>query len=84
MTTSIGTSHDDTPFRIYTAESLGAAIKHYRKQAGLTQAQLAELSGLHRSYLSDLEQGGETEQVRRLLRILKLLGVRMTLQKSDW
>jgi HTH-type transcriptional regulator/antitoxin HipB len=71
-------------FRIYTPASLGAAIKHYRKKAGLTQAQLAELAGLNRTYLSDLEQGKETEQLRRLLRVLKKLGVRMTLQRADW
>jgi HTH-type transcriptional regulator/antitoxin HipB len=74
----------DDEFRVYTPASLGAAIKHYRKQAGLTQAQLAELAGLNRTYLSDLEQGKETEQSRRLLRVLKQLGVRMTLQKADW
>jgi len=71
-------------FRIYTPTSLGAAIKHYRKQAGLTQAELAELAGLNRTYLSDMEKGKETEQVRRLVRVLKQLGVRMTLQKADW
>ena len=78
------TADRDDPFRVYTPASLGAAIKHYRKQAGLTQAQVAELAGLNRTYLSDLEQGKETEQLRRLLRVLKQLGVRMTLQKADW
>ena len=71
-------------FRVYTPDSLGAAIRHYRVEAGLTQAELAELTGLNRTYLSDLERGGETEQLRRLLRVLKRLGVRMTLQKADW
>jgi len=75
---------DDDPFRIYSAASLGAAIKHYRRGAGLTQAQLAELAGLNRTYLSNLEQGKETEQLRRLLRVLKQLGVRMTVQKARW
>ena len=73
-----------TPFRIYTAASLGAAIKHYRQEAGLSQAELAARSGLNRTYLSDLEKGKETEQLRRLLRVLRQLGVRMTLQKADW
>lgn len=76
--------HSDAPFRVYTADSLGAAIKHYRQQAGLSQAELAERSGLNRTYLSDLERGKETEQLRRLVRVLKQLGVRMTLQKADW
>ena len=82
------TSEQDPPevhaFRVYTPDSLGAAIRHYREEAGLTQAQLAELSGLNRTYLSDLERGSETEQLRRVLRVLKKLGVRMSLRKADW
>jgi len=42
------------------------------------------MAGLNRTYLSNLEQGKETEQLRRILRILKLLGVRGTLQKAEW
>jgi XRE family transcriptional regulator, regulator of sulfur utilization len=72
------------PFRLYTAASVGPAIRHYREEAGLTQEELASLAGLNRSYLSELEQGHETEQMRRILRLLKLLGVRATLQKADW
>jgi HTH-type transcriptional regulator/antitoxin HipB len=74
----------DQPFRLYTAASVGPAIRRYREEAGLTQQELADLAGLNRTYLSELEQGRETEQMRRILRILKLLGVRATLQKADW
>lgn len=74
----------ELPYRVYTPESLGWAIRHYRKQAGLSQLQLAELTGLHRSYLSGLESGKETEQLRRILRVLRELDVRMTLDKADW
>jgi len=77
-------SQAERPFRVYTPASLGAALKHYRNQAGLSQAELARRAGLNRTYLSALEQGKETEQLRRLLRLLKHLGVRMTLQKADW
>lgn len=76
--------HPDQPFRLYTAASVGPAIRQYREQAGLTQAQLAEMAGLNRTYLSALERGRETERLRRILRVLKLLGVRATLQKADW
>lgn len=72
------------PFRIYTPASLGAAIRHYRQEAGLSQADLAERAGLNRTYLSNLEQGHETEQVKRILRVLKQLGVRMTLEEANW
>ena len=33
---------------------------------------------------SGLENGQETEQLRRIVAILKQLGVRMTLQNEDW
>jgi len=72
------------PYRIYSASSLGDAIRHYRTEAGLTQAQLASAMGLQRSYLSELECGKETEQLTRILRLLRHLSVRMTLDKADW
>ncbi len=84
MKTSHPGDDGDKPFRIYTAASLGAAIRHYRLQSGLSQAEMAERAGLNRTYLSDLEQGKETEQVKRILRVLKQLGVRMTLERADW
>lgn len=77
-------SPEEQPFRVYTAPSIGHAIRHYRKQAGLTQAELADLVGITQSYLSRLEQGHETEQVRRILAVLRQLGVRATLQHADW
>jgi HTH-type transcriptional regulator/antitoxin HipB len=75
---------EEPPFRVYTPASLGTALRHYRRQAGLSQAELAERTGLHRTYLSELEQGKETEQLKRLLRVLRQLGVRMILEKADW
>lgn len=75
---------DEAVFRIYSPESLGAAIKHFRQEAGLTQRQLAEQAGLNRTYLSQLEQGVETEQLRRILQVLRQLGVRLSVQRADW
>lgn len=74
----------DQPFRLYSGAFVGPAIRKYREEAGLTQAELADMAGLNRTYLSDLEQGKQTEQLRRILRVLKLLGVRAILQKADW
>ena len=84
MATEQRESGSRDPFRIYTAASLGDAIRHYRTAAGLTQAQLAEMAELQRSYLSELESGKETEQLKRVLRTLRQLGVRMTLDEADW
>jgi len=78
------TPTSEGPYRVYTAASVGPAIRHYRAQAGLTQSELADSVGLSVTYLSRLENGQETEQLRRIVAILKRLGVRMTLQKADW
>ncbi|HEY8303893.1 MAG TPA: helix-turn-helix transcriptional regulator [Solirubrobacteraceae bacterium] len=82
MSTTKGS--DEQPFRIYTTASLGHAIRHYREQAGLTQAELAEQVGIDRSYLSRLEKGDGTEQLRRVIVLLRRLGVRATLGHADW
>jgi len=75
---------EEQPFRIYTAASVGQAIRHYRMQAGLTQAELADQVGITRTYLSRLEKGQETEQLRRVIVLLRRLGVRATLRHEDW
>jgi HTH-type transcriptional regulator / antitoxin HipB len=77
-------STSEQPFRIYTPASFGEAIRHYRTQAGLTQAELAERVGVDRTYLSRLESDGHTQHLRRLLLILRELGVKVTLERADW
>ncbi len=81
---STSSESEEQPFRVYSAGSIGAAIRHYRTEAGLTQAELAERCGITRTYLSGLEQGSETEQLKRILAILSALGVRASLRHEDW
>jgi HTH-type transcriptional regulator / antitoxin HipB len=83
-TRDTGPKRDDSSYRIYDARSMGRALRHFRQEAGLTQAELAERTGVSRQYLVEMEQGLETEQLRRLLRVLKTLGVRITLGRQDW
>ena len=72
------------PYRIYNAASLGQAVRHFREEAGLTQAELARQVGLQQSHLSELESGKMTEQTRRLVSLFKALGVRMVVERADW
>lgn len=74
----------EQPYRLYTAASFGQAIRHYRRQAGLSQEELAEGVGVDRVYLSRLETGKETRQLQRILAILRELGVKVTLERADW
>jgi len=71
------------PFRVFTPASLGAAIKHYRQEEGLTQAQLAAMAGMDRSYLSQLENGLATEQLRKLFAAIRALDLKVTLTRES-
>lgn len=50
-------------------------IRMYRKQANLSQEQLAERSGLHRTYVSAVERGARNLTVLALERIARGLNV---------
>ena len=72
------------PYRIYNPQSLAQALKHFRKESGLTQAELAQRVGMRQSHLSELESGKITEQTQRIIALFKALGVRMVVGKADW
>jgi len=56
--------------------SLGARIRRYREDKGLTQTALADAAGLSKTYLSELESGaGRRPSGDVLLRIADALGV---------
>ena len=76
--------HNDQRFRIYSASTLGAAIRYYRTKLGISQTELAARTAIPRNYVNALENGLETEQLKRTLEVLRELGVRMTLDHEDW
>ncbi len=52
---------------------LGAALKHFRSQRGITQRDAAEMEGVGQPYLSALEGGKFGSSLRHALRILRLI-----------
>ena len=60
-------------------ETVGARIKRYREEAGLSPADIAELTGLSRSYISELETGtAQNPSADKLYALAKALGVAMS------
>ncbi|WP_409362764.1 helix-turn-helix domain-containing protein [Bradyrhizobium sp. CIR18] len=55
--------------------SIGAAIRARRDAVGLTQAQVAEKSGLSRTTLTNIERGGQALLVHQLLDLARVLRV---------
>lgn len=70
-------------YAVRSAEQLPALLKAFRKQAGLTQGQLATRLGMTQQTLSALERNADRVSVDRLLQLLGILGVDMVLQPRD-
>lgn len=70
-------------YAVRTSEQLPALIRGFRKQAGLTQGQLAERLGVTQQTLSALERNADRVSVDRLLQLLGILGVEMVLQPRN-
>jgi DNA-binding XRE family transcriptional regulator len=64
--------------RSSTLAELGRNLRRVRTAAGLTQIALAKRSGIHRSYVSDLEAGQRNPTALTLQRLAKVLGVTPT------
>ena len=62
-----------------TPAELGKIVRKERKAMGLTQANLALASGTGLRFISDLENGKPTCQLGKTLKVLKALGLSLTL-----
>jgi len=61
-------------YQVITARDLGAALKHFRAAAGVTQADAAEAVGIGQPYLSSLEGGKFGSSLTQALRLLRFVG----------
>jgi len=52
-----------------------ANLRRYRKDAALTQERLAELSGLHRTYVGSAERGERNVSLDAIERLAAALGI---------
>ena len=61
--------------RIIETASIGSLIKSKRAEIGMTQSQLADISGNGTRFISDLENGKPTIQIGKALDTLHVLGL---------
>ena len=55
--------------------NLGAFIKFHRKEAGLTQLQLADLAGIGKTTVFDIEKNKESIRWDNLKAVIKVLNI---------
>jgi HTH-type transcriptional regulator / antitoxin HipB len=59
--------------------TLSIVIKKHRKAAKLSQLQLAEMAGVGKTVVYDIEKGKETIQLATLRKILNVLNIKIEL-----
>lgn len=59
-------------------ERFGTAVKFRREELGLTQEELAERAGIHRTYLSDIERGGRNPSLVNIERLSLALDLELS------
>lgn len=61
--------------RVTTMAELGSLIRKERLRQKLTQTDLAGISGVGITFISQLENGKETAEMGRVIRVLTMLGI---------
>jgi len=64
-------------------QTLAANLRKRRKAAGMTQEELAERSGLHRTYIGGIEQGRVNVSLKNIGKIADALGVEPALLLAE-
>ncbi len=68
-------------YRLRTAQQLSVLLQAFRKEAGLTQNEVALRLGVTQQTYSTLERHADSVGVARLLKLLGILGVELVLSK---
>jgi len=54
---------------------IGQMVKYYRKRSGLSQQALAQVAGVGKTVVFDIEKGKETVQLNSLIKVLAVLNI---------
>ena len=59
-----------------SVKELGALVAKVRKAQGISQLELSQAADVGRRFIVELEDGKETIQAGKMLRVLSVLGIR--------
>ena len=62
---------------MFEPQILAEIIRKHRKAAGLSQLQLAEMAGVGKTVVFDLEKGKETVQLNTLRKVFSVLNLKV-------
>lgn len=76
-------TNPDPTWTIRSPEDLGRALAGVRRLRDVSQDDLAELLGVHRSYIAELETGQSVLMLERLIRAFRRLGAEVEVTLPD-
>ena len=62
-----------------TMKELGAFVARVRREQGITQLELSQAADVGRRFVVELEDGKETLQAGKLLKVMSVLGIDLQL-----
>ena len=62
----------------------GLAIRQRRQEMSISQEDLAERAGLHRTYISDIERGSRNPSLESIERLAKALEIKISTLFADY
>lgn len=67
--------------RVKNVTDLGIEIKKKRKTMGYTQSDISERTGLSVSFISEVENGKETAEIGKVMRLVSVLGLNVFVEE---
>jgi DNA-binding XRE family transcriptional regulator len=64
---------------IESTSSVGKVVQFHRKKAGLSRIALADIAGVGKTVVYDIEKGKETMRLKTLIKILAALNITISL-----
>lgn len=58
-----------------TVKKFGQHVRYYRREKKLSQEQLAEICGLHPTYIGQLERGEKNASIETVIQLCRGLGI---------
>lgn len=71
--------HNITAKAVKNSNEIGGIVRLHREKANLTQLELAELSGVGKTVIFDIEKGKSTIKLETLLKVFKSLNISVIL-----
>jgi len=65
-----------------TSKQVATVVIFHRKKSKLTQKQLADLAGVGKTVVFDIEKGKETVQLNSLLKVISVLNIKLEMKSS--